>query len=79
MRVGGVPTNAQVDYVTLHLLEGEARRTVIFFLNCWPLPPEDVTSHSQLEHWSALHRLSYTELRNRQSVWWPGMLLYSDH
>ena len=23
--VGGVPTTAQVDYVTLHLLEGEAR------------------------------------------------------
>ncbi len=25
MRVGGVPVNSQVDYVTLHLLEGEAR------------------------------------------------------
>ena len=25
MRVGGVPTDSQVDYVTLHLLEGEAR------------------------------------------------------
>ena len=25
MRVGGVPPEAQVDYVTLHLLEGEAR------------------------------------------------------
>ena len=25
MRIGGVPTDAKVDYVTLHLLEGEAR------------------------------------------------------
>ncbi len=25
MRVGGVPADSQVDYITLHLLDGEAQ------------------------------------------------------
>ncbi len=73
MRVGGVAPDSQVDYVTLHLLDGEARTWYDLRLKTIPTETFDSFSAALNAHFANHNNQRYSPFHKECPIWGPAV------